>query len=94
MHDLVEELRDYKFPDRKLGISDRAAQKPVDKNNHGINPLEWICMALPADPAKLMYGAYDRYGNNMAEAVNKQIRTPWMFAEEPTNNFNYERSEW
>ena len=92
--DLVEELRDYKFPDRKLGISDRAAQKPVDKNNHGINPLEWICMALPADPAKLMYGAYDRYGNNMAEAVNKQIRTPWMFAEEPTNNFNYERSEW
>lgn len=69
--DLIGELREYKFPDRKLGASEKAAQKPVDKNNHGINPLEWICMALPADPRGILFGAYDRHGNDLR---NEQVK--------------------
>lgn len=53
---LIGELSEYKFPDKQLGKSTKAMNKPVDKNNHAINPLEWICMELPADPAKLVYG--------------------------------------
>lgn len=55
--ELINELKDYKFPERTL--SDRYhSDKPIDKNNHSINALEWICMHLPANPAKLQYGAY------------------------------------
>lgn len=59
---LIEELRDYKFPPKKIGDYTKKQDKPEDKNNHAINPLEWICMALPADPAKLIFGAYDKEG--------------------------------
>ena len=74
--DLIGELREYKFPDRKLGTSDKASQKPVDKNNHGINPLEWICMALPADPGCLVYGAYDRHGRQLGDD-GKPVQRIW-----------------
>ena len=59
---LIEELRDYKFPPKKIGDYTKKQDKPEDKNNHAINPLGWICMALPADPAKLIFGAYDKEG--------------------------------
>ena len=62
---LIKELEEYKFPPRKIGMTNKQADKPMDKNNHGINPLEWICMELPKDPSKLMYGAFDSYGNDL-----------------------------
>lgn len=70
--DLIGELEEYMFPDRKLGVSDKAAQKPVDKNNHSINPLEWICMELPADPAHLVYGAYGRGGVDLVKQMEDE----------------------
>ena len=89
---LIEELRDYKFPAKKLGDT-RGADKPVDKNNHGINPMEWIILELPRDPTKLLYGAYNREGNNITGPDSMralEARTPWqlrdddvMFKEDP-----------
>jgi len=64
---LIKELRNYKYPDRTLG-NRKQSMKPVDKNNHGINALEWITMELPAEPKKLQYGVYNRDGVN----VNKR----------------------
>jgi phage terminase large subunit len=58
---LINELRNYKYKAKTLD-SEGWDNKPEDKNNHAINPLEWICMALPADPNKLLYGIYDKDG--------------------------------
>jgi hypothetical protein len=98
---LIDELRDYKFPPKKIGDSySKAQDKPVDKNNHAINPLEWICMALPADPAKLMYGAYDRYGRDMtlpeySEYYDENGRwSPPQLRDDVVDDTLYERTEW
>ena len=61
---LIEELKDYKFPSDESSESGRS-DKPQDKNNHLINPLEWIAMELPANPADAIYGAYSNRGYNM-----------------------------
>jgi phage terminase large subunit len=58
---LIKELREYKFKAKDMD-TEGWDNKPEDKNNHAINPLEWICMALPADPNKLIYGIYDGSG--------------------------------
>ena len=67
---LIEELRDYKFQPKTLD-KQNTPDKPIDKNNHAINPLEWICMELPDDPKRIMYGAYDMYGNDLTKPVSK-----------------------
>ena len=94
---LIDELRDYKFPPKKVGDTyARGLDKPVDKNNHAINPLEWICMALPADPAKLVYGSYDRYGHDLSTLdmldENGKWCPPQLRDEEVYTG--YERTEW
>jgi hypothetical protein len=96
---LIEELRDYKFPPKKLGDSfSKAQDKPIDKNNHAINPLEWICMALPADPANLVYGSYDRWGNSLEKLDNMHDENgkwcPPQLRDEPDYTSAYERTEW
>jgi len=65
--ELLEEINDYKFPEKSLNASRHNQDKPVDKNNHSINPLEWICMALPADPSKLVLISGSYYGSNDGE---------------------------
>ena len=63
---LIEELRDYKFK-LQTSSNDHYADKPEDKNNHAINPLEWIVMELPSDPANLLYGVYGKLGYRLDE---------------------------
>lgn len=95
---LIAELRDYKFPAKSLTASVRALDKPIDKNNHGINPLEWICMALPADPKKLYYGVYDGAGRDLTKLQREENNwMPFALRDEPsydTYNDPYERSYW
>lgn len=62
---LISELRDYKYKEDK-NSANQLSGKPEDRNNHAINPLEWICMALPADPSKIVLGVYNREGRNLA----------------------------
>lgn len=90
--DLIRELRDYKFKaDESLvcGFSD----KPVDKNNHGINALEWIAMELPADPKNLVYGVYDRLGRNLVEVKAERSYEYYALSDpaepEPDSYYDY-----
>ena len=70
---LLKELKEYKFKERSLTDSSYD-DKPVDKNNHAINPLEWIVMELPKDPANLSHGIYDRHGYNLTDFSQNKIK--------------------
>ena len=76
---LIKELKEYKF---KADESQQAGYtgKPEDKNNHGINALEWITMELPADPKNLVYGIYDKMGRNLTEALAEPEERYQIFA--------------
>lgn len=43
---LIEEAKKYKYPDKKIERITKA-DKPIDKDNHGINALEFGIMELP-----------------------------------------------
>jgi hypothetical protein len=58
---LIRELDNYKFKADE-SLNSGYTGKPVDKDNHGINALEWITMELPADPKNLLYGVYGKDG--------------------------------
>ena len=93
---LIGELEDYRFPPKRLGVTTKAQDKPQDKNNHAINPLEWICMKLPADPKQLYYGVYDQYGNDLTKMYRpEQSGVPFALQDtEPKNYDLFEREEW
>lgn len=76
---LIGELDEYKFPPKTLnGALSRKADKPMDKNNHAINPLEWICMALPSNPRNILYGIFDSSGRDLTKLGDKRdIWLPW-----------------
>lgn len=82
---LIGELRDYKWKEDK-NAPNQLSSKPEDKNNHAINPLEWICMALPADPSKIVMGVYNRQGQNLALA-EKQAKQDayWALRDDDQN---------
>lgn len=63
---LIRELREYKFKADET-VASGFTGKPEDKNNHGINALEWIAMELPADPKNLVYGIYDSMGRDLTK---------------------------
>lgn len=72
---LIEELKGYKFPDKKLGK--HTSDKPMDKDNHSINPLEWIVMELPADPGKIVYGVYNKFGRDVTQPIDTTKYDPY-----------------
>ena len=45
---LYKEIINYKFPERTADGKSKG-DKPVDKNNHATNALEFMCMELPVD---------------------------------------------
>jgi hypothetical protein len=78
---LIGEITDYKFEERTLDNSKRQV-KPVDKNNHAINPLEWICMELPSNPANLTLGVYNVQGLELGEVAEKNKGIPWQLRDD------------
>jgi phage terminase large subunit len=82
---LIKELKNYKFPSKQIGK--HTPDKPVDKDNHAINPLEWIVMDLPADPKRLMYGVYNRHGQDVS-AINRDEYKYRYYALSDENEFN------
>ena len=81
---LIEELKNYKFPSDDSSESGRK-DKPEDKNNHLINPLEWIAMELPDNPADALYGVYSNRGFNIIEQTKKDLQEYGNFALDNTN---------
>ena len=43
----LKEILKYKFPDKTLETSNKNTDKPIDKDNHGINAGEFLCMETP-----------------------------------------------
>ena len=68
---LIHELDEYKFKADE-SLASGYTGKPVDKDNHGINALEWITMELPANPADLLYGVYGKDGYDLTEEKKKE----------------------
>ena len=79
--ELIDEIQNYKFPEKSLNASRHNSDKPVDKNNHSINPLEWICMALPADPSKLTLISGTSFYTDMEHRKNN---TAWQLSDDTT----------
>ena len=76
--ELIQEITNYKFPERTLDVSKHNSDKPVDKNNHSINPLEWICMALPANPSRLVLAS----GEGGSAVQFKAHKNAWQLSDD------------
>lgn len=81
---LIQEMRECKFKPRTLNDKSNAKDEPIDKNDHSITPLEWICMELPADPRKLFYNMFDQYGRDITEERKKMNEGGWQLGKSPT----------
>ena len=95
--DLIRELDNYKFKADE-SLNSGFTGKPVDKDNHGINALEWITMELPADPKDLLYGVYGKSGEDLTKEQEQKdeiaIRN-WALSDpepqyEPTSEMPYD----
>lgn len=80
--ELIGELREYKFPEKTLDSSPKNANKPMDKNNHRINPMEWIITRLPMDPGRILQGLYNREGTSFDEYTDSASNNamPWQLS--------------
>lgn len=81
---LINELRDYKFNEQKLGEKyTKNMDKPQDGNDHAICCLQWMCCALPIDPRFLELGSYDRYGNLLGrKMIDNKTPEPWQLSDD------------
>lgn len=68
---LIKEFDGYKFRADESNNSGYSG-KPEDKNNHGINAVEWICMELPANPADLVNGIFNQHGVDLTKEKEKE----------------------
>ena len=87
---LKRELREYKYKPQKLGQPTK--EEPVDRNNHSIDALQWICMELPEKPGDLIMGAYDGLGRNL-DSENSSTNSSWcpqLTDEEDTSDYGWE----
>ena len=81
---LTQEFKDYKWQKARDGSY---VEKPVDKNNHSIDALQFAIMKLPENPAHLMYGAFTSFGKDLTKNDSTSVPSvrDWMFAKEETN---------
>lgn len=89
---LITELRGYKFKARSMDTTGWD-DKPEDKNNHAINPLEWIVMELPADPRNLVHGIYNRKGENILEPKEPENLDIEFWKHALSDNSDYNSNE-
>ena len=78
---LIKEMKECKFKPRSLNDTTTAKDEPIDKNDHSITPLEWICMELPADPQRLFLNMYDQYGRDIEEVTRKMNEGGWQLSD-------------
>ena len=80
---LIRELDNYKFKADE-SLNSGFTGKPVDKDNHGINALEWITMELPADPKDLIHGVYGKGGVDLSkdpDELREEQAAYWALAD-------------
>jgi len=76
---LIEEFQKYRFKERSLTDTDRQISKPIDKDNHTINAVEWIVMELPHDPRNILNGIHNRLQKYDEAPQDTQL---WMFTDD------------
>lgn len=85
--ELIGELREYKFPAKTLDKDGgKNMDKPMDKNNHSINPLEWIITRLPQNPKNILFGVYNHEGKEITEEEQVHAETSWQLADTSYND--------
>lgn len=83
---LYKEIVNYKFPERTADGKARG-DKPVDKNNHAVNALEFLVMELPTDLNLAELSSYNADGTlQVPEKYRKQRNT---FKGSPYNPLYY-----
>lgn len=84
---LIWELDNYKFKADE-SLASGYTGKPVDKDNHGINALEWITMELPSNPMDLLHGVYNKAGRllNEFDDEDQAARDFWALSDDTTTN--------
>lgn len=81
---LIGELEKYRFPERSLTDIKKNINKPIDKDNHSINALEWIVMELPSDPRKVTDSLYNPQFREKEDEWKDQ--EPWQFTDSDDQN--------
>lgn len=77
---LINEMKEYKFKPKTLNDTS-SDNKPQDKNNHSINPVEWITMVLPANPKHLTLGMLDQFGRDIQKETKKIDQGGWQLGD-------------
>lgn len=67
------EFQNYKYPDRKLDKSDKATEKPIDKDNHLMDAIRYLLAELPDDPEQLRNPMYSR--ENVVYDKNRNLKS-------------------
>jgi hypothetical protein len=91
---LRKEILDYKFPERTIeGKTKANGEKPMDKNNHAINAMEFLVMETPDNLKVLENKAYDEFGHeyskndmNFFKKKKEQFNNPYVEGYVPWNN--------
>lgn len=84
---LIKELDDYKYKADETMLSGFTG-KPVDKNNHSINALEWITMELPSDPRNLLNGVFGSHGEDLTKEENIEKKLAyWALRDDDSSKY-------
>jgi hypothetical protein len=88
---LIEELSKYKFPERTMSDPNKKIDKPVDKDNHAINCMEWILSELPADPRQVLGAVYNP---NWKRQEDKEPDACWQLSDTTDDQFRKDATQW
>ena len=79
---LINEGINYRYKPQELDSQKNADEKPIDKDNHGLDSLRYIIQELPDDPyAMKSKGYYASRGMN----TNNQKDLPFALQDNPTD---------
>ena len=73
---LIDEARNYKFPEKDVDRPHIDTNKPVDKFNHGVNALEFMCMELPHNLEQMDFRMYNNKGRALTDTALSEDPTP------------------
>ena len=73
---LIDEARNYKFPEKDVDKPHIDTNKPVDKFNHGVNALEFLAMELPHNLEQIDFRMYNSKGRAYTSNITNEDPTP------------------
>ena len=77
--ELIDEGRNYKFPEKSMDKPNQDTNKPVDKFNHGMNAMEFLVMELPHNLEEINFKMYNNKGKAYSDTLTNEDPTPRPF---------------